>query len=239
MRNAEGMRLSTELLGGHTAIVPIPCECMKRAEAERRERELAAERKRKIERARTECFAGCAFFRGCTFDADDGRTPQIAAICKGYADTFSRDDMNGLLLWGKVGTGKSFYASAIANRVIDLGFSALQTSVQDIVTHIESVPFNERENAKSRLLKYDLLVIDDLGAHRSTDYVMGHVYDIIDSRYRTAGRWSSRRTSTQTSLRSPMPTTPMAAHLHAHLGALRTNQVRGREPPRIQDDGDA
>ena len=30
------MRLSTELLGGHTAIVPIPCECMKRAEAERR-----------------------------------------------------------------------------------------------------------------------------------------------------------------------------------------------------------
>lgn len=34
------MRLSTELLGGHTAIVPIPCECMKRAEAERREREL-------------------------------------------------------------------------------------------------------------------------------------------------------------------------------------------------------
>lgn len=181
------MRLSTELLGGHTAIVPIvpiPCECMKRAEAERRERELAAERKRKIERARTECFAGCAFFRGCTFDADDGRTPQIAAICKGYADTFSRDDMNGLLLWGKVGTGKSFYASAIANRVIDLGFSALQTSVQDIVTHIESVPFNERENAKSRLLKYDLLVIDDLGAHRSTDYVMGHVYDIIDSRYK-------------------------------------------------------
>ncbi len=225
------MRLSTELLGGHTAIVPIPCECMKRAEAERRERELAAERKRKIERARTECFAGCAFFRGCTFDADDGRTPQIAAICKGYADTFSRDDMNGLLLWGKVGTGKSFFASAIANRVIDLGFSALQTSVQDIVTHIESVPFNERENAKSRLLKYDLasaianrvidlgfsalqtsvqdivthiesvpfnerenaksrllkydlLVIDDLGAHRSTDYVMGHVYDIIDSRYK-------------------------------------------------------
>lgn len=47
------MRLSTELLGGHTAIVPIPCECMKRAEAERRERELAAERKRKIERERT------------------------------------------------------------------------------------------------------------------------------------------------------------------------------------------
>ena len=142
------MRLSTELLGGHTAIVPIPCECMKRAEAERRERELAAERKRKIERERTECFAGCAFFRGCTFDADDGRTPQIAAICKGYADTFSRDDMNGLLLWGKVGTGKSFYASAIANRVIDLGFSALQTSVQDIVTHIESVPFNDREQAR-------------------------------------------------------------------------------------------
>ena len=112
------MRLSTELLGGHTAIVPIPCECMKRAEAERRERELAAERKRKIERARTECFAGCAFFRGCTFDADDGRTPQIAAICKGYADTFSRDDMNGLLLWGKVGTGKSFYASAIGETVL-------------------------------------------------------------------------------------------------------------------------
>lgn len=204
------MRLSTELLGGHTAIVPIPCECMKRAEAERRERELAAERKRKIERARTECFAGCAFFRGCTFDADDGRTPQIAAICKGYADTFSRDDMNGLLLWGKVGTGKSFYASAIANRVIDLGFSALQTSVQDIVTHIESVPFNERENAKSRLLKYDLLVIDDLGRTAAPITSWGMSTTSSTHVTRTAGRWSSRRTSTQTSLRSPMPTTPHA-----------------------------
>lgn len=177
------MRLSMEALGGRTAIVPIPCECMKRAEQERRERELAAERKRKTERMRTECFEGRSFYRNCTFEADDGRTPQITAICKGYADTFSRDNESGLLLWGKVGTGKSFYSSAIANRLIDLGFSALQTSVQDIVTHIESVPFNERGKAKSSLLKYDLLLIDDLGAHRSTEYMMGHVYDIIELRY--------------------------------------------------------
>lgn len=180
------MRLSTELLGGHTAIVPIPCECMKRAEAERRERELAAERERKIEKTRTECFAGCTFFRGCTFDADDGRTPQITAICKDYADTFSRGDMNGLLLWGKVGTGKSFYAAAIANRLIDNGFSALQTSVQEIVTHIESLPFSERPKAKSRFAKYDLLIIDDLGAHRSTEYVMSHVLEILDLRYKNS-----------------------------------------------------
>lgn len=41
------MRLSTELLGGHTAIVPIPCECrsVRRRSAVRRE--LVAERKRK------------------------------------------------------------------------------------------------------------------------------------------------------------------------------------------------
>lgn len=166
------MRLSTKLGGGHAAIVPILCECMKRAE-----------RKRRTERMRAECFKGRSFYRDCTFDTDDGRTPQITAICKGYADTFSRGTESGLLLWGKVGTGKSFYSSAIANRLIDLGFSALQTSVQDIVTHIESVPFNERGEAKSRLLKYDLLLIDDLGTHRSTEYMMGHVYDIIELRY--------------------------------------------------------
>ena len=177
------MRLSTELLRGHTAIVPIPCECMKRAEAERRERELAAERKRKIERARTECFAGCDFFRGCTFDADDGRNAAQSTVCKAFAATFDPKDPEGLVLYGKRGTGKSFHASCIANAVIERGFSCLVTDIKQVVNLMES-SFEKRSGNLERILAPDLLILEDLGAQRSTEYVMEHVYDVIDGRYK-------------------------------------------------------
>lgn len=100
-----------------------------------------------------------------------------------YADTFSQNDRYGLILHGGVGTGKSFMAAAIANRVIDHGFTALQTDIGSIATAMES-SFEKRKATLKRILGYDLLVIDDIGAQRSTEYMMQHVYSVIDGRYR-------------------------------------------------------
>ena len=36
----------------------------------------------------------------------------------------------------------------------------------------------------NRLMRAELLVLDDLGAERGTDFALEKVYDIIDSRYR-------------------------------------------------------
>lgn len=165
-------------------IVRIPCECEERAEQERQEREERAKRKAKADRMRDECFPASGFYRDCTFETDDGLTPVLSRACERFADSFDPSDHYGLMLWGDVGTGKSFMSSAIANRVIDRGFSAFQTDVRYIVNLMES-SFEHRQRNLDRILGYDLLLIEDLGAQRDTPYMMEHVYAVIDGRYKT------------------------------------------------------
>ena len=176
------MRLETTLRDT-PLIVPIQCDCELEAEREREEAERRAAQKARAARARAECFKDCGFLLGCTFEGDDGLRPALSSACQRYAETFDGKDRYGLLLWGDVGTGKSFMSAAIANRVIDLGFTALQTDIGSIVTARES-SFEDRKRNLDRLMGYDLLLIDDLGAQRSTEYLMEQVYAVVDGRYR-------------------------------------------------------
>lgn len=161
------------------------CECELREEREREEREAREAARAKAERVRAECFKGCDLLRDCTFERDDGHDARMSSACLRYAETFDKGDRFGLLLWGDVGTGKSFMSAAIANRVIERGFSALMTDIGTIVTMRES-SFNDRQRLLERLMGCDLLLIDDLGAQRDTPYMMEQVYAVIDGRYRAA-----------------------------------------------------
>lgn len=180
---AKQMRLETPLRDTPLT-VRIQCECEKRAQQAKEEAEKRAEAKRRATQARSECFKGCELLLGCTFESDDHGNPRLSSACLRYAETFARGDRYGLLLWGSVGTGKSFLSSAIANRVIDRGFTALQTDIGSIVTTRES-SFEDRRRNLDRLMACDLLLIDDLGAQRTTEYMMEQVYAVIDGRYRT------------------------------------------------------
>ena len=173
-----------DLPGAPTRIVPVQCACQEAAEKERTAREERKSHAAKLEKARRACFPNGGFYRNCTFSADDGRSPYQSTICARYAETFTKDDPNGLLLWGEVGTGKSFMSAAIANAVIDLGYSALQTDIGSIVSILES-SYENRHRELNRILGYDLLCLEDLGAQRCTEYMMGHIYAVIDGRYKT------------------------------------------------------
>lgn len=166
-------------------IIGVQCECELREEREREEREAREAAREKAERMRAECFKGCDLLRDCTFEHDDGKDARMSSACLRYAETFDKGDRFGLLLWGGVGTGKSFMSAAIANRVIERGFSALMTDIGTIVTMRES-SFNDRQRLLERLMGCDLLLIDDLGAQRDTPYMMEQVYAVIDGRYRAA-----------------------------------------------------
>ncbi len=114
-------------------------------------------------------------------------------IAKRYVDNF--DDMlkkhQGLLFWGGVGTGKSYTAAAIANELIDRMYSAVMTSFIKLINELMRFGSDDNEKRLSaadyiqRLNQAQLLVIDDLGAERGTDFALEKVYDIIDSRYRS------------------------------------------------------
>lgn len=106
-------------------------------------------------------------------------------ICRNYVSKFGEmvEKKQGLLFWGGVGTGKSYGAACIANELMDRGIPVVMTS---FVKAVDFYRTKEQEEQFIKLLASAKLVIfDDLGAERSTEFSIEKVYDIIDSRYRS------------------------------------------------------
>lgn len=168
-------------------VVRCICQCGKA----RLLAEEARERMLKIESTRHHCFAGISKHSrtnmiGWTFTADDRTKPKLSDAIQRYAAGFPefRKEERGLLLFGTVGTGKSFYAAAIANALIDTGIPVLMTNFAILSNQIQAT-FDGRQEYIDSLQKYDLLVIDDLGAERSSEYMQEIVFNVIDARYRS------------------------------------------------------
>ena len=108
-----------------------------------------------------------------------GENARSVEICRRYAAKFQqmKQDNRGLLLFGGVGTGKTYTAACIANELLAQGVSVVMTSLVKLIE-------NGISDLCSRLSAIDLLILDDLGAERSTDYALEQVYNIVDSRYR-------------------------------------------------------
>lgn len=165
--------------------VSVMCSCMI-AERDRKE----AEQKR---RERLEQIAGYRNtgypdreLQKCRFDNDDKKSKKASDMCMNYAkrfDEFSKAG-KGLILFGGVGTGKTYLASCIANELIDNGIPCLVTNFARIINTLQGMYEGKQEYLDS-LNEFDLLVIDDLGIERNTEYVNELVYNIIDARYRS------------------------------------------------------
>ncbi len=122
---------------------------------------------------------------GWTFEkAEDTSTIQIA---KQYVEHWPevRENNLGLLLWGDVGTGKSFTAACIANALQATGVPVLMTNFSKILNKTGGLYSEERYKYIASFASYDLLIIDDLGIERNTEYAMEQVYAVIDERYKS------------------------------------------------------
>jgi DNA replication protein DnaC len=123
--------------------------------------------------------------RNWTFEKDNHRKPQYTEAAKKYVENFEtfKRQGKGLLLYGDVGTGKSFMSCCIANALLDKGYRVLVTTF----SRIEKTMFGmkgDRQEYLDSLNRYDLLVLDDLGAERDTEYMNEIVYNVIDGRSR-------------------------------------------------------
>ena len=120
-----------------------------------------------------------------SFANDDRKNPRISDAMMRYADNFPEflKSGKGLLLHGTVGTGKTYLAACIANRLIDNGYSAMMTNFARLTNKIQGMYEGKQEYIDS-LNRYALLVIDDLGAERKSEFMQEMVFNIIDSRYR-------------------------------------------------------
>ena len=89
----------------------------------------------------------------------------------------------GLLFWGPLGTGKSYVATCIANALLERNVTVKMTNFNTIVDTM----FRAENKAEymNELSCCSLLIIDELGLERSSEYALGIIFDVIDHRYRS------------------------------------------------------
>ena len=171
---------------GERIITPlVMCDCQRITE----EREEAAFQKRqaefRIERMKASGLQD-RYLHDYTFANDKGYNPEISKA-REYVAQWSemKKSCIGLLLWGDVGTGKTFIAACIANALIEQGVPVLMTNFSKILNQLSSM-FNEDRNKYIESMNgYSLLIIDDLGIERNSEFALEQVFNVIDSRYRS------------------------------------------------------
>ncbi len=174
-------RAYIDFLGKKTE-VPVVCKCEKEKEEEEREREKEQNRLAFVEKAKNACFPS-ELYSEMTFENSDSPERDSEARCREYAEDFDVKKSRGLVLYGSPGTGKSFLAASICNAIIKKGFSALFTDVMSAGADLVSVVKEDREKAEEKLNYYDLVVFDDFGMDRQTDYVLDGIQKAIVYRY--------------------------------------------------------
>lgn len=165
-----------------------PC-CICQCQSEARELELAKEKQlqeqQRIARLKANGLQD-ASLRQFTFANDTGINPEMQKA-HSYVEHWPemKATATGLLLWGNVGTGKSFFAGCIANALLDQGIPVLMTNFSRILNALTGMFSDDRNKYIDSLNHYSLLIIDDLGMERGTEYALEQVFNVIDARLRS------------------------------------------------------
>lgn len=146
--------------------------------------ELEAE-ERRAERMLTECDLGRRF-ADRTFRNFDGNAFNAAyQTALEYAKGFPSNPGEGLIFTGNPGTGKTHLAAAITNHII--GVHKVPVKFVSYVDFLESLKAGfsgkEKEDEVKRLNEIPLLVIDDLGKERTSEWSNAVLYRIVNMRY--------------------------------------------------------
>lgn len=163
--------------------------CICQCQSEARELELAKEKQlqeqQRIARLKANGLQD-ASLRQFTFANDTGINPEMQKA-HSYVEHWAemKATATGLLLWGNVGTGKSFFAGCIANALLDRGVPVLMTNFSRILNALTGMFSADRNKYIDSLNHYSLLIIDDLGMERSTEYALEQVFNVIDARLRS------------------------------------------------------
>ena len=172
--------------------VPGFCQKCDLGRAKRKQWELSAQAIqqrddiRKEKRDRT--FRFCRI--GRRFEESDISTlkDKLAALANDYVDNWPtmQKKGKGLYFWGNVGSGKTYTAVAIAKAIMDRYITeTMYFSFTDLMGRVRSSYHDDdkTEDLLERARTCELLVIDDLGLEKATEWVVEQLYLIVNSRY--------------------------------------------------------
>ncbi len=108
---------------------------------------------------------------------------KVMVDVRAYTRQFPATDKPGLLFIGDPGVGKTHLAAAVLRALLARGFEGIFFDYQNLLEKIKS-SYNELSGSSDReayrsTLDADILLLDDLGAHRVTDWVEDTVTSII------------------------------------------------------------
>lgn len=165
------------------------CECVvEREEAKIREAQNFA-KKREIEKLFSISNLGERFSKS-TFESflDRNGSETAYKVAVKYVKTFKEWNGESLMLWGEPGNGKTHLAAAIVNELSKKGYIVVFQSVPELLQRIRSTFNSENKENETQimraLLECDLLILDDIGAEKTTEWVEEKLFNIIDGRYR-------------------------------------------------------
>lgn len=104
------------------------------------------------------------------------------------------DDVRGenspapnLLLYGTVGTGKTFLSLCIARELLDHGFSVMYYSSVSMFSLLYEYSYDfskadELHALKNKLYMSELLIIDDLGTEKTNQFITSQLFSCISER---------------------------------------------------------
>ena len=92
---------------------------------------------------------------------------------------------SGLFLTGHCGCGKTMLAAIVANETLKRGKSVLFATVPQLLSSIKATFDSEQSTAAvmKSIETVDLLVLDDLGTEKVSDWVAETLFSIINARY--------------------------------------------------------
>lgn len=137
----------------------------------------------KAKKLREESNLGERFARRTFGNFERGLDPDAYDKCLYYSEHYKDAERNCLLLVGGYGTGKTHLAASIANKLMDNGVPVLFDTFGRHLNKLRAEFNGGRSVYLEQMETIDMLMLDDVGKEKVSEWSASILYDIINYRY--------------------------------------------------------